>query len=114
MDGNQKVVRSVCSAKGEKISNRGELNQFTCCHHSPLPKQNYCEAHKNEASGPTEERMDYEPLTRNRRWELGVDIDELTTEQACGKREAVTIRKMRSKTAGRVLLLFSPIDSAFA
>ena len=41
-------------------------------------------------------------MTRLKRKELGIDIDFLTTEDCCRKRDAITQRTVRSKTAGMI------------
>ena len=105
MDGNMKLTRKVCSARGEKITNRGHLNEFTCCHHSPLPGRAHCREHDSELDAPTEERMDYGPITRNRRRELGIPFDQLKMDEACRKREAVAVRSSRSRTAGMLYMM---------
>ena len=100
MDGAAKAYRTVCSAKSEKITSVGALNEFTACGNSPLPKHKFCEVHINDQSGDTPERIDTGMLTRSKRRELGLDVDFLTTTEGCRKREAINVRSVRSKTAG--------------
>ena len=102
MDGNAKLYRSVCAARGEKISNVGRLNEFTACTSSPLPKKNFCANHTEDKSGESSQRLDLGRLTRSKFKELGLDLQELTSADACRKREAINVRKVRSKTAGLV------------
>ena len=100
MDGAAKAYRTVCSAKSEKITSVGALNEFTACGNSPLPKNKFCEVHVNDQSGDTPERLDIGMITRSMRREMGLDIDFLTTTEGCRKREAINVRSVRSKTAG--------------
>ena len=100
MDGAAKVYRTVCSAKGEKLTNFGQFNEFTACSNSPLPGFRFCTAHMDDKAGDTNERLDTGVMTRQRRKELGLHVDELTSMQGCRKREAITVRSQRSKTAG--------------
>ena len=79
---------------------KGELNQFTACSASPLPKMKYCALHLADMEAEDVERLDTGRLTRAKRKELGILIEELTTEQGCRKREMITQRSSRSKTAG--------------
>ena len=48
------------------------------------------------------ERLDFGKLTRSRRVALGIDIDYLLTGEGCRKRENITQRTERSKTAGMI------------
>ena len=60
-----------------------------------------CLKHINGGKGDDKtERLDFGTLTRSRRIELGIDIDYLTTDEGCRKRENITQRTIRSKTAG--------------
>ena len=100
MDGAAKVYRTTCAAKSEKITNFGSLNEFTACSNSPLPGQDYCRAHMNDKEGDSGSRLDIGMMTRAKRKEHGLDLDFLTTTEGCRKREAITVRSKRSKTAG--------------
>ena len=100
MDGAAKVYRGVCKAKGEKITNTGQLNIFTACANSPLPSNLFCDSHMNDKSGDTIERLDTGMMTRARRISLGLELEELTSKEGCRKEEAITVRSTRSKTAG--------------
>ena len=44
--------------------------------------------------------MDVGRITRARRVELGISIEELTTGHGCRKKENIAVRKSRKKTAG--------------
>lgn len=90
----------MCSADVEKNKNKGELNEFIACSQSPLPGKSKCLKHVNDESSNPQERLDYGVMTRAKRQELGISIDLLTTEEGCRKREAITQRTERSKTAG--------------
>ena len=93
--------RTVCSADVKKIKNKGQLNEFIACHSSPLPGKDKCLQHyKNESESVHQERLDFGVMTRAKRQELGLSIDVLTTDAGCRKRENVTQRTERSKTAG--------------
>lgn len=100
MDGDAKAYRTVCSADVTKNITKGELNEFIACAESPLPGKDKCLHHLEDESRTPPERMDYGMMTRARRKELGISIDLLTTEEGCRKREAITVRTARSKTAG--------------
>ena len=78
---------------------RGELNQFTACCLSPLPKKLYCQDHLENEEKLPEERLDTGRLTRARRKTLGISIDQLR-EVGCRKVEAITVSSSRSSTAG--------------
>ena len=86
--------------KGEKITKYGELNKFTVCHESPLPGKEFCLEHSHNSEAPIVERLDTGIITRQKRKELGIDIDKLTEEGACRKRENINTRTGRSHTAG--------------
>ena len=90
----------MCAATGEKIVNQGQLNEFTACTNSPMPQMMYCSAHMNNSEGVLEERLDTRRLTRSKEKDLGISLEELTTDLGCRKREAITMRTVRSKTAG--------------
>lgn len=111
MDGAAKVYRTVCAAKSEKITNFGSLNEFTACSNSPLPGMQYCRTHTGDKQGDAEERLDTGMMTRAKRKELGLDLDFLTTTEGCRKREAITVRTQRSKTAG-MLYTYRPCGIA--
>ena len=97
--------RTVCSADIKKITNKGQLNEFLSCHLSPLPGKTKCLHHyKNELENLPQERIDFGVMTRSRRQKLGLSIDVLTTDEGCRKRENVTQRTERSKTAGTVYI----------
>lgn len=83
-----------------KITKKGELNEFNSCPASPLPGKDMCINHLKDVSSLPAERMDYGPLTRQRRKEIGLNIDLLSTEFGCRKSKDVTVRTERSKTAG--------------
>ena len=100
MDGDQKIYRSVCAARGDKVIRVGKLNEFTACSASPLPGQKFCKIHEDDKAGNDVDRLDTCRITRAKRKELGLDIEELTTSEGCRKREAITVRTERSKTAG--------------
>ena len=65
-----------------------------------MPKMQYCSAHMKNVEAPLEERLDTGRLTRSKRKEFGISVDQLTTELGCRKKEAITVRTTRSKTAG--------------
>ena len=92
--------RNVCSVSGEKIVQKGSLNMFTACHHSPAPGKMECPDHLNGKSSEVEERLDVGMMTRARRKELGLDVDELHSGDGCRKREEVNVRKTKKTTAG--------------
>lgn len=95
--------RTVCSADVKKIKNKGQLNEFIACSSSPLPGKDKCLQHyKNESESIPQERIDFGVMTRAKRQELGLSIDVLTTDEGCRKRENVTQRTERSKTAGMI------------
>lgn len=95
--------RTVCSADVEKIKNKGKLNEFIACPFSPLPGKDKCLQHyNNESQTVLQERVDFGVMTRSKRQELGISIDLLTTDEGCRKRENVTQRTERSKTAGMI------------
>ena len=100
MDGDAKAYRTVCSANTVKNIEKGKLNEFVSCAASPLPGKDKCLKHLETETIDAEERLDYGMMTRARRKELGISIDVLTTEEGCRKREAITQRAERSKTAG--------------
>ena len=75
------------------------------CAESPLPAQRYCLRHKDNIDNPNEERLDVGRMTRAKRVELGISIEELTTGQGCRKIENIAVRKSRKKTAGMQGLL---------
>ena len=100
MDGACKVYRTVCSARGEKITNAGKLNEFTACSRSPLPGHNFCQIHMNDKPGEVADQLDASRMTRQRRKELGLDIDELSSNAGCRRKENINVRTKRSKTAG--------------
>ena len=110
MDGAAKVYRNVCAAKPEKIISRGELNQFRACSNSPVPGDVFCNNHKGNKNGKSDERLDVR-MTRSKRRELGIDVDYLTTTEGCRKRENVNVRSQRSKTAG-MLYAYRPCGIA--
>ena len=97
----------MCAAKSEKVTSYGSLNEFTACSNSPLPSKRYCTAHMNEKSGDSDVRLDIGIMTRAKRKELGLDLDFLTTTEGCRKREAITVRSKRSKTAGMLYAIRS-------
>ena len=99
MDGDQKVYRTRCSWQGEKIASSGNLNQFTACAATPLPGKIFCQNHLDSSAETQIERLDVR-ITRQRRKELGLDLEELTTSEGCRKRECITQQAKRSKTAG--------------
>ena len=116
------MYRAVCASSGEKVERRGQLNEFTgeidvhilnvnsvirdpACAESPLPTQRYCLRHKDNIDNPNEERLDVGRMTRAKRVELGISIEELTTGQGCRKIENIAVRKSRKKTAGMQGLL---------
>ena len=100
MDGAAKLYRTVCAARGDKISNVGELNQFTACSNSPVNGLQFCKIHMDDKSGDVKERLDIGVMTRQRRRELGLDVEELTSTEGCRREENITVRSQRSKTAG--------------
>ena len=73
---------------------------FPACAESPLPEQHYCLRHRDNIESPSEERLDVGRITRAKRAELGISIEELTTGQGCRKKENIAVRKSRKKTAG--------------
>ena len=77
----------------------------TACAESPLPEQRYCLRHKDNIDNPSEERLDVGRMTRAKRVELGISIEELTTGQGCRKKENIALRKSRKKTAGMQRML---------
>lgn len=100
MDGAAKIYRTVCAAKPEKVTRRGDLNEFNVCIRSPLPGKTLCATHQNENSGDSGIRLDSEISRRETRQALGLETDVLTTEEGCRKRTAITVRTKRNKTAG--------------
>ena len=117
LDGDAKSFRSVCAAKGERIISKGiimpdvvnallnifhlgKLNEFTACIHSPMQGEIFCQEHLGEKSAQSSERIDVK-LTRQKRKELGLDIDQLH-EAGCRKKDDITVRKSREKTAGMI------------
>ena len=112
------LYRAVCASSGEKIERKGQLNEFTgkidnvhvfhvhsvicvpACAESPLPEQRYCLRHRDNIENPSEERLDVGRITRAKRVELGISIEELTSGQGCRKEENIAVRKSRKKTAG--------------
>ena len=70
------------------------------CAESPLPDQRYCLIHRDNIETESEERLDVGRITRAKRVELGISIEELTTGQGCRKKENIAVRKSRKKTAG--------------
>ena len=66
---------------------------FTACHHSPVPGKTECLAHLNGKSSEVKERLDVGMMTRSRRKELGLDIDEFLSEDGCRKPEEINVRK---------------------
>ena len=99
MDGAAKVYRTVCAAKPEKVVSTGSLNEFKACSNSPVPNGMYCTSHTDEKVGESEKRLDMR-MTRATLKELGLDITQLTTTEGCRKRENITVRSKRNKTAG--------------
>ena len=93
MDGAAKIYRTVCSAKPEKVTSRGALNEFNACINSPLPGKIFCNTHLNEKKGDTGVRLDSGVMTRARRKELGLENDFLTTDEGCRQRTNITIRE---------------------
>ena len=71
----------------------------------------YCRTHTGDKQGDAEERLDTGMMTRAKRKELGLDLDFLTTTEGCRKREAITVRTQRSKTAG-MLYTYRPCGIA--
>ena len=103
LDGDAKAYRTVCSFQPKKVIKSGHLNEFIECARSPLPGKDRCNLHIRETEiDTTEERLDFGAMTRSRRKELGIDVDFLTTEEGCRKRENITQRTERSKTAGMI------------
>lgn len=105
LDGDAKAYRTVCSFQPQKVISPGQLNQFIECARSPLAGKDKCFKHISGAGGDDKsERLDFGKLTRSRRVALGIDIDYLTTEEGCRKRENITQRTgtERSKTAGMI------------
>lgn len=74
----------------------------------------YCRTHHDNVEAEFEERLDTGRLTRSKRKELGISVDELTTELGCRKREAITVRSSRSKTAGMLYAIRKYIKSQSA
>ena len=107
MDGCAKLVRTVCAARGEKITNIGEFPKFNACSNPPLLGQAFCEVHINNNCGAVEERLDTGIMTRKRLKELGLSLEELTSDEGCRKRENISIRKDRTVTAG-MMYMFRP------
>ena len=99
MDGDQKVYRTRCSWQGEKIASTGNLNQFSACAATPIPGKIFCQNHLDSSAETLIERLDVR-ITRQRRRELGLDLEELTSSEGCRKRECITQQAKRSKTAG--------------
>ena len=103
LDGDAKAYRTVCSFQPKKVIKSGHLNEFIECARSPLPGKDRCHLHIRETGNDiTEERLDFGTMTRSRRKELGIDVNFLTTEEGCRKRENITQRTERSKTAGMI------------
>ena len=91
----------MCSFDAEKIIRKGELNEFLECAESPLPGKTKCFKHQTDSDiNEKVERSDFGMMTRTRRKELGIHVDFLTTEEGCRKRDNITQRSERSKTAG--------------
>ena len=70
------------------------------CAESPLPEQRYCARHRDNIDNPSEERLDVGRITRAKRVELGISMEELTTGEGCRKKENIAVRTSRKKTAG--------------
>ena len=101
MDGNAKCYRDVCSVRGEKITNYGELTEFTACCRSPMGlKGIFCKEHVNGKTADSGLRLDQGCMTRKRCKELGLDIETLTSKHGCRKELNITKRTEKSKTAG--------------
>ena len=103
LDGDAKAYRTVCSFEPKKVITTGQLNQFIECANSPVIGKDKCCKHIVGGKGDyNSERIDFGKLTRSRRIELSIDIDYLTTDEGCRKRENITQRTVRSKTAGMI------------
>ena len=100
LDGDQKLYRTRCASNGEKLIRKGQLNQFTACSASPINGKRFCINHEDDKEGENIERLDTGRMTRSKRRMLGLEWEELTTDDGCRKREAITVSSKRSKTAG--------------
>ena len=101
LDGDAKAYRTVCSFDAQKVIKKGKLNEFLECAESPLPGKDKCYKHLRDSDeGDTVERLDFGMMTRGKRKELGINVDFLTTEEGCRKRDNITQRTERSKTSG--------------
>ena len=97
MDGAQKIYRTRCAAKAEKITQVGRLNEFLACSAAPLSGKKFCINHINDKCGDSAARLDSHVITR--RQELGLDEDILTTG-GCRKKSNIAISENRCTTAG--------------
>ena len=100
LDGDCKAYRNVCAANVVKSKSYGELNEFTACSQSPMPGKSVCEKHNENESQEPIERTDLSVITRSRRREMGLSIDQLTSGEGCRKLENINQRTDRKKTAG--------------
>ena len=55
-----------------------------------------------ESSNDADERVDLCRVTRSMRKELGLDVETLTSEMGCRKKENIHQRQERNKTAGMI------------
>ena len=53
------------------------------CPEAPLPSKLYCKNHLGDVEHACEERLDTGVMTRGRRKQLGLDVEELTTDLGC-------------------------------
>ena len=103
LDGNAKLYRTVCAFESEKLVSRGSLNTFNECSNNPLPGKSKCGLHDmQESSNDADERVDLCRVTRSMRKELGLDVETLTSEMGCRKKENIHQRQERNKTAGMI------------
>ena len=100
LDGNAKVHSPVCAASVKKITGKGDLKKYVACSESPEPRKLFCSNHLKSEDDTNEQRLDVGRITRAKRKELGIHLDELTSSEGCRKKDQILESKNRSKTAG--------------
>ena len=83
--------------KGEKVTKRGELNEFPACHLAPAPGHSVCVKLLQDSSLESlDDRLDVGMMTRGRKEALGLE-DILTTEEGCRKRDTITKKEKEER-----------------
>ena len=78
------------------------MNEFDACHLSPVTGKTKCRLHLEKEEAEPEARVDFTVMTRSRSALLK---EVLTTDSGFSKKESITVRKDKFKTAGMIYLI---------